>query len=279
VKRFFTKFGVALLAIAAATAVLLSVMSYFSTTSATLENVAGVLATPFRTASEAVSGTVRGWIAYMTEFDELKEENAELKSKIAEMEKTVREAQADREENKLLRELTGLQEQRRDLHFTSAHILEQDTSNWASMFTVNKGTGQNIAVGNCALTAEGYLIGVVAEAGLNWATIRTILDSDSAIGATIFRNGQNAVAAGDFGLMSQDRLKLDYLGGTPDVVAGDLITTSGLGGYYPSQLVIGYVEEVLTGDDGLSQYAVIRPEADIDSLTEIFIVTGFDIVD
>ena len=63
------------------------------------------------------------------------------------------------------------------------------------------------------------------------------------------------------------------------MVSGDLIVTSGLGGYYPSQLVIGYVEEVRASDNGLAQYAVIRPEADLDSLTQVFIVTSFDIVD
>ena len=79
--------------------------------------------------------------------------------------------------------------------------------------------------------------------------------------------------------MGQKRLRLNYLGAQPDVISGDLIVTSGLGGYYPSQLVIGYVEEVGTGDDGLSQYAVIRPQSEIDRLTEVFVITDFEIVD
>jgi len=279
VKRPINKFGLTVLAIAALAAVLLSVMSYFSATAAPLPNLAGIIAAPFRAAAASITGQVQSWTGYLTEFDELKAENERLKLQIAEMEETVRQAESDREENVRLRELAQLREQRRDLHFESARILVQDVSNWSSMLTVNKGAAHGVEKGNCVVTEAGDLVGVVTEAGLNWSTVRTVLDSDSSIGALIFRSGAAAVAQGDFALMSEGRLTLAYLGTEPDVVSGDLIVTSGLGDYYPSQLVIGYVEEVRASDSGLAQYAVIRPEAELDSLTQVFIVTSFDIVD
>ena len=278
-KRPVNKFGIALLAVAAAIAVLLSVMTYFSATSAPLPNVAGVIASPFRAASASITRTVQGWVDYLTEFDALKAENEELKLRIAEMEAEVRQAKADRDENVRLRELLELRRQRRDLHWESARVVKQEASNWSSMLTVNKGTAQGVEVGDCVITEAGFLVGVVAEAGVNWSTIRTILDSDTSIGATVFRSGTNAVAEGDFALMSQGRLSLGYLGTDPDLMSGDLVVTSGLGGYYPSQIVIGYVEEVRTSDSGLAQYAVIAPEAELDGIAQVFIVTSFDIVD
>ena len=51
-----------------------------------------------------------------------------------------------------------------------------------------------------------------------------------------------------------------------------------LGGYYPSGLVIGSVEEVQKDDSGASSYAVLVPEADLDSLTEVAVIKSFDIV-
>ena len=179
-KRPSNRFGITVLALAAIIAVLLSVMSYFSTTSAPLPNLAGMIATPFRSASAAFSEAVRSWTDYLTQFDALKEENQQLKLKIAEMEETVRQAQADWDENARLREVAELREQRRDLHLESARVLAQDTSNWASLLTVNKGTAHNVAVGDCVVTETGYLVGVVTEAGLNWSTVRTILDSGRA---------------------------------------------------------------------------------------------------
>lgn len=278
-KRLLTKYGVIVLSLAVVIAVILSVMAYFSTSAAPLPNVAGIIASPFRSAGAAITETVSGWVDYFAEFDALKEENEQLKLEIAEMETAIRQAEKDSEENERLRKLLDLREQRRDLHFESARIVESDSSNWESVLTVNKGTAQDVAVGDCVVTEAGYLVGVVTDAGLNWSTIRTILDSDTSIGATVFRSGQNAVAQGDFALMGQDRLMLNYLGADPDVVAGDLIVTSGLGDYFPSQLVIGTVESVSTGDDGLAQYAVITPSVSLDDLTQVFIVTSFDIVE
>ena len=278
-KRLLTKYGVIVLSLAVVIAVILSVMAYFSTSAAPLPNVAGIIVSPFRSAGAAITETVSGWVDYFTEFDALKEENEQLKLEIAEMETAIRQAEKDSEENERLRKLLDLREQRRDLHFESARIVESDSSNWESVLTVNKGTAQDVAVGDCVVTEAGYLVGVVTDAGLNWSTIRTILDSDTSIGATVFRSGQNAVAQGDFALMGQDRLMLNYLGADPDVVAGDLIVTSGLGDYFPSQLVIGTVESVSTGDDGLAQYAVITPSVSLDDLTQVFIVTSFDIVE
>ena len=278
-KRSSNRFVILILALAAAIAVGLSVMSYLSATSAPLPNLAGIAASPFRAASAAVSQTLRNWMDYFTQFDALKEENRQLKLQIAEMEEEVRQATFDREENAHLRKVAQLREQRRDLHLESARVLVQDSSNWYSLLTINKGTAYDIEVGDCVVTEEGYLLGVVTEAGLNWATVRTILDSESSIGALVFRSGSSALAQGDFSLMSEGRMALSYLGAEPDVIAGDLVVTSGLGGYYPSQVVIGYVEEVRTADDGLAQYAVLRPEMSLEGLTEIYVVTSFDIVE
>lgn len=278
-KRPSNRLIIMILSLAAAVAVLLSVMSYLAATSAPLPNLAGVVVSPFRSASAAVSETFRHWADYFTRFDELEEENRQLKLQIAEMEETVRQAQADRDENARLREVAQLREQRRDLRLEAARVLVQDSSNWYSQLTINKGTAHDIAVGDCVVTEEGDLLGVVTKAGLNWSTVRTILDSDSSIGALVFRNGSSVMAQGDFSLMSQGRLSLTYLGTKPDVVAGDLIVTSGLEEYFPSQLVIGYVEEVRTGDNGLTQYAVLRPEAETENLVQVFVVTGFDIVE
>ena len=158
-------------------------------------------------------------------------------------------------------------------------MLVQDSSNWYSLLTINKGTSYDIQTGDCVVTEEGYFLGVVTEAGLNWATVRTILDSESSIGALVFRSGGSALAQGDFSLMGQGRMALTYLGTEPDVVSGDLIVTSGLGGYFPSQIVIGYVEEVRASDNGLDHYAVLRPEMSLDGLTEIYVVTSFDVVE
>ncbi|MBR2131105.1 MAG: rod shape-determining protein MreC [Oscillospiraceae bacterium] len=277
--RLFTKYGMVVLCIAVLISIILSVMAFFSSSSAAIPNIAGTIASPFRTAGTAVTNQVKEWVQYFTDFDDLKSENEALKKELAQLEADIRQAEYYRNENERLRELCNLREQRRDLFFESALIIERDASNWSSLLTINKGTLYDISVGDCVLDSQGNLVGIISEAGLNWATVRTILDSETNIGARIFRSGLNAVAQGNFSLMSQNRLSLGYLNAESDVVSGDLIVTSGLGDYLPSQLVIGYVEELSTNDDGRSRYAVIRPEVEIDTLTQVFVVTEFTIVD
>ena len=278
-KEFFRQHGLRILAAAAAVAVLLSVLTYFSSTSSVLENIAGVLTSPFRAAATAVSDWVDDKQQYYEDVTALKEENAALKKEIAELRAQQRQAQADSEENKLFRKLLKLQEQRRDFTFVSASVLAHSEDNWASSLTLSHGTDQDIAVGDCVVSAEGYLVGVVSKVGLNWSTVLTVVDTDTELGARIFRTGEIAVAEGDFSLMGKGKLKLSYLKADEEVLIGDQIVTSGLGGYYPSGLVIGSVESVQTDDDGLARYAVLAPMVDFDALTELFVIIDHDIVE
>ena len=277
--RLLTKYGMTVLTIAVVIAVALSVMTFFSSNSALTNNIIGTIATPFRTVGTVISNKIGEWTQYFTDFDEMKQENEQLKKELAELQSAIRQAEFDSEENKRLRELLELREQRRDLTFESALIIERDISKWASVLTINKGTLYNIAVGDCVVDSTGNLVGIITEAGLNWATVRTILDSDSGVGAQVFRSGAGTVAQGEFTLMSEGLLALNYLDSGSDVMTGDLIVTSGLGDYLPSQIVIGYVEELRMNDDGLSRYAVLRPEMELEELTQVFVVTDFVIVD
>ena len=278
-KEFFSKYGVWILAAAAAIAVLLSVLSYFTSTSTVLHNAAGVVTYPFRYASEAVSRWVEDKQHYYESYNDLLAENQALREEVAQLRADARQADRDREENALLRELIGLREQRRDFDFESALVLERSVSNWTRTLTLGRGTNHGVAVKNAVVSSEGYLIGVVTEVGLNWCTVQTIIDTDTELGALLFRTGDVVMAEGDFTLMREKRLKLTFLPADTALLVGDYIVTSGLGGYYPSNLVIGTVERVEADDDGLAQYAVLTPMCDFDTLTEVFIIKSFDIVE
>lgn len=278
-KEFFRQHGLRILAVAAAIAVALCVLTYFSSTSSVLENIAGVVTSPFRAAATAVSDWVADKQQYYEDVTALKAENEALKKENAELRAQQREAQAASDENALLRELLELKEKRRDFTFASASILARSENSWSSSLTLNHGTDSDIAVNDCVISAEGYLVGIVSEVGYNWATVLTVVDTDTELGARVFRTDEIAVAEGDFSLMGQGLLKLSYLTDGTELLAGDTVLTSGLGGYYPSGLVIGTVESVQTDDDGLARYAVLAPAAALDTLSEVFIITDYEIVD
>ena len=278
-KEFLEKHGLRLLAAVTAVAVALSLMSYFTSTSPILENVAGVITSPFQAAGQAVRTWVEDKQRYYKDYTALLEENEALRVELEELRLNARQAERDRSENALLRQLLELREQRRDLMLESAAVLEHSSSNWTSTLTLNRGTAHEVEVNDCVISSEGYLVGIVSEVGYNWCTVLTIVDTDIEIGAQVYRTGDVAIAEGDFTLMGQKQLRLSYLPASLTLLVGDYIVTSGLGGYYPPDIVIGKVESVQTDDDGFAQYARLDPLVNFDALTEVFIIKDFEIVE
>ena len=278
-RDFLEKYALKLLALTTAVAVLLSVLTYLSSTSDILTNAVGVVSAPFRMVTTAVVNGYGDWEKHYADYTALEEENAALRKEVAELRELERQAKADREENALLRELLSLREQRRDFVFESATVTAHSTTNWSHTLTLNRGTKHDVAVGDCVVSAEGYLVGVVDTVGLNWSTVLTVIDTDTEIGARIFRTDEIVVAEGDLALMGEGKLRLSYLAETSPLLSGDYVLTSGLGGFYPAGLVIGTVDSTLTADDGLTRYALLTPLVDFDELSEVFIIKDFDIVD
>ena len=276
-KNFFNKTGIWILAAAVVIVLTLSILS--ATGTGLLNNIAGTIASPFRSAGAAIGNWFGSISDNFDSVEALQKENEELRTRVAQLEDANRQAETDSQENERLRSLLNLRQPRRDFNFESAKVTQYENSNWASTLTLNRGTSSGVAVNNCVVNETGALVGVVTEVGLNWCTVTTVLDTSSAIGAKVFRTEQVAVAQGQLSLMGQGQLSLTYLENAGDLISGDLVVTSGLGGYYPAGLTIGTVEELRTGADGLTQYAVVTPKAAVTSLTQVFLITDFDVVE
>ena len=109
-REFLEKYGLRLLIITTVCAVLISVLSFVSATSGFLQNAVGVLTYPFRSAVTAVAAWAEDKQRYYKDYSDLIAENEALRERVAELERDARQAEADREENALLRELLELRE-------------------------------------------------------------------------------------------------------------------------------------------------------------------------
>ena len=279
-KDFFRNNGALILVIAVLLAAITAVSSYvLQGVPNPLANVLGVITTPIRNGISSFAGWAEGIYNYSFQYDELQAENARLRKEIAELEAKAREGEADSKVNERLRTLLGLRQKRREFDFESATVTARGSSNWASTLTLSKGAEQGVQAGNCVVDEAGNLVGIIEEAGANWSTMITITDATLEMGALIARTDSTAVLEGDFTLMAEGKLKLTYLPENTELITGDLVLTSSMGGNYPSGLVAGTIESIHTDASGMSRYAVIVPAADLDDLVQVFIIKAFDIVE
>jgi len=242
-----------------------------------VSNALGNIFKPLQSTVVRLSDQLASVYGYMYQYDALQEENAELRKRIAEMEEEVRKSENLNDENARLRKLLGLSERRRDFVLDTATITARDVSNWSSTFTISLGSSGGIQPGNCVINEEEFLVGVVTEVGLNWAIVSTLIDTDMEAGAYNFNTKQETVAEGNFDLMRQGLLRLSYLSMDGDIKNGDLILTSGIGGMFPRDLIIGTIVDLQSDETGLSAYAVVKPTVDLDALTQVAIIKSFEI--
>lgn len=271
--------GIWIVAAAVLVAAVTLAFSLLSGSSGPLSGVLGVITAPVRSGLSSLAGWVEDQYNYAFRYDQLVEENEQLKQRVAELEEAARLGQDAMEENERLYDLLELREKRRDLHWESARITARGATNWASTLTLNKGTDCGVAVGNCVIDQYGSLVGVVSEVSYNWCTLITVIDPELEMGGLVARTDSAAIVEGDFALMGQGKLKLSYLPESTQLIAGDEVITSGMGGVYPSGLVVGTIDEILTEASGMGRYAVLSPAADLDELRQVFIITRFDIVE
>lgn len=279
-KDFFRNNGLIILVIAVLLAALTAVGAYaLQGVPSPLGNVLGVVTTPIRNGISALAGWAEGVYNYSFRYDELQAENERLKAEIAELEAAAREGEADSKENERFRELLELRPKNRSFDLESATVTARSSTNWASTLTLSKGSDQGVAAGDCVVDSAWNLVGIIEAVGTNWSTMLTVVDANLEMGAFLSRTESIAILEGDFALMAEGKLKLTYLPENTELITGDLVLTSSMGGNYPSDLVVGSIESIHTDASGISRYAVITPAADLDSLVQVFIIKDFDIVE
>ena len=239
----------------------------------------GALAAPARTAATALTDWMEGIYGYLYEYDMLVEENNSLRGELAEAQEMAREYEELKAENDRLYALLELREKRADFQLESCKIVSWDTSNYTSAFTIGKGSDSGIELGDCVITEYGALVGQVCELGDTWATVRTVIDVNMDVGAFVGSNSYAGVISGEFSLMKQGLTRVTYLASGAQIFTEDEVLTSGKGGAFPSGLLIGTVTTVMTQAGGQNTYGVIEPACDVDALSQVFIVTDYEIVE
>ena len=237
--------------------------------------VQGALA-PFRAAMNSLTNTAEKYYSYMFRYESLSAENEQLRSDIAQMEDVARQADATERENQRLRALLDFAATHEDYVLVDSYIIGWSSNDFSNTFTINRGTSSGINVNMVAITANGEVVGLVTEAGTNYAIVKTVLDSTLEISATIASSGYNGMVSGGYISGQETLLRMNYLPSSSIIRNKDQVVTSG-STVYPRGLILGYVVDAGFEETGVAKYALLEAAADISSLEQVFIITQYTI--
>lgn len=199
--------------------------------------------------------------------ESLSSDNADMKQRLLELSQVVQRFISLREENARLRSLLGSQEQV-NTEVLIAEIIGILPSPVRHEVIVDKGAKQGIYVGQAVIDAQG-LYGQVVEVGEFSSRVLQISDITHAVPVQVNRNDLRVVAAGTG---RSDILELEYVPVTADIVEGDLLVSSGLGGRFPRGYPVGVVTSVVIDETQSFARVQALPSAALDRSRHVLLV-------
>jgi rod shape-determining protein MreC len=218
----------------------------------------------------AVASPFEGWDWFresVTTRDALRADKTKLEAELRVAQFRLQRYEALEAESQRLRALRNSTAGITD-RFLIGDVMDVDLDAFRERVLVDKGARDGVFVGQAVLDSGG-VFGQVARVGQLTAEVILVSDATHAIPVQINRNGLRtiAVGTGDMG-----RLKLPYLPTSADVISGDLLVTSGLGGGFPAGYPVGTVAEVKRDPAQSLADVDVKPAAALDRSRELMFV-------
>lgn len=205
--------------------------------------------------------------AIRTENERLKNENALLRSQLIQL-------QEQQKDNDVLYSLLRVARTRPDSNYVAAMVIGRDTNPFMRYILIDQGSDSGLRHGMPVLTAQG-LVGRIDAVTASAARVQLITDPDSAVNVRLPDAQADGILVGS---VTGD-VNLDMIPQEAEMRPGELILTSGLGGTYPSNILVGQVASVRKLETALFQNASVQPVVDFANLRAVLVVTNFKPVD
>jgi rod shape-determining protein MreC len=217
---------------------------------------------------------VQDFLTSPRDIASLRQRNIELEGEVAELQAQVIQLQQQVGKTQILAALVDFEQANPENKYLAAAVIGRDPSPFLHYVIINRGSNDGILRGMPVVTNQG-LIGRVDAVIADAARIQLITDPASSVNVRL----QNAeTEASLVGSVTGD-VTLQLIPQDINVQAGDLVLTSGLGGGYPPDLIIGQVVNVRSRDFDLFQQATVQPVVDFNRLEIVLVIVNFKPVD
>jgi len=224
----------------------------------------GVFAEVQRGASTGVSGLRRVWNRYVG-LRSVEAQNNELKRELADVQIQLQEQRALADRARGLEQLLELRD-RSSLSTTAAAIIAASATPDFRTLTIDKGTREGLRRDMAILAPEG-IVGRIVVPSARASKVQLLIDRNAAAGALVERSRAQGVVVGT----GEDRLRLDYVSETADVVVGDIVVTSGIDGIFPKGFTVGRIETVEKNGPAYKRI-MVKPAVDFTRLEDVLVV-------
>jgi rod shape-determining protein MreC len=209
------------------------------------------------------------------DLDEARAEIEELQAIIDAQEREIEELREIQGEWQILQDLFNRARQTPELRRQTANVIGYDTSPAVRSIIIDKGSDDGLRVGMPVESSRG-LIGRVFRTTQNSAQVVLITDNASAIPV---RLGSSRATGSLKGRGATGDLIVDWIDLKFQLELGEVVLTSGLGGDFPQDIVIGRVVQIDRNEAELFQQAIVQPATDFDTIEIVFVITDFNPID
>ena len=239
------------------------------------QELLSVVLTPLQKVTSALSGGAASvWEKY-TSIDDVMDRNEQLEAENAELRQQMVDYDRIKAENDAYKALARIQDTNSEASYVSAFVIGRDPLDEFGGFTLDQGSTDGVAVNDAIISDRGYLLGVVVEVDANSCKVMTILHPSFNAAGVISRTRENGIITGSADYAADGQCVLTNLDRATEARKGDQVITTGLGGVFPANLLVGTVQEVVPEQSGKSSSAVILPGADPRTVKHVFIVTEY----
>jgi rod shape-determining protein MreC len=242
-----------------------------------LEPLKNLLSAPLGLIQRGVAtlwGTVAGPFQSRPDEAALLKRNAELEAQVTALQAQVVQLQENQSDFAVLSELLKFARERPENQYLAANVIGRDPSPYLSYLILDRGSDQGIRKDMPVVTGRG-LVGKVVEVTSVACKVLPILDASSAVNARLLKSREEGVVIGQLA----GGLQMQYLAQNVNIDLGETVVTSGLGGRFPADIVIGTVNAIQKQDYQVQQKADLTPAVDFSRLEIVLIITNFTPVD
>ncbi|MFR8103593.1 MAG: rod shape-determining protein MreC [Clostridia bacterium] len=234
-----------------------------------VENAFSNIVMPIQNGLTYLKNKIAGNNTFFSDINNLKSENEELKNKNSSLEQSLRELEMLKSENATLKEYLNLTEKYGEYKTVPAYVINKDITNYNSVVVINVGSKDGITTGMTVISDKG-LVGHIISVTDTTSKVQTIVDTASAVSCTISTTQDGIIARGT--LDEKSKLKATYIPTEANLVQGDSVETSGLGGIYPKGIHVGTIGKIVNTKNITDRYALIDTAVDFEKLNTVLVI-------